>query len=79
MPALDCPICEANINFSDEAKAGERITCPNCYVQLALYKHRGKQVFGCALCKEPVFDPARCNECERRHEKRRQLIEEGRL
>ena len=33
----------------------------------------------CRCCKEPVFDPGRCEECERRHEKKAELIEEGRL
>ncbi len=78
MSGLRCPICEANIDFSENAKAGERVSCPNCYAQLALYKHKGKWVVGCAFCKEPIFDPARCLECERRHE-RRKLLEEGRL
>ena len=79
MKTFKCPICETNIEFPDNAKAGERATCSNCYAQLGLNKHRGKWVIGCAFCKEPVFDPASCDECERRHEKRRQLIEEGRL
>jgi C4-type Zn-finger protein len=79
MKLLKCPICEANIEIHEKTKGGERLTCPNCFAQLALYKHRGKLVFGCAYCKELVFDPAACDECERRHERKRQLIEEGKL
>lgn len=79
MAVKNCPICETGIEIPDKTKGGERLTCPNCFAQLALYKRRGKLVFGCAYCKERVFDPAACDECERRHEKRRQLIEEGRL
>jgi primosomal protein N' len=78
MAALNCPVCENKIEFPDRTKAGERITCPRCYAQLALYKHKGEWVVGCAFCKEPVFDPALCEECERRHE-RKKLLEEGRL
>lgn len=58
MKVLKCPICEANIEISDKTKVGERLTCSNCYAQLALYKHRSK--LG-------------------RHERKRQLIDEGRL
>jgi len=74
-----CPICEADIQIPDNTKPGERITCSSCYAQLGLYKFHGKWTIGCAFCKEPVFDPAACEECERRHERRKKLIEEGRL
>jgi len=79
MKSLKCPICESEIELPDKPKVGGRITCSNCYAQLALRKHGGKLMFGCAYCNEPVFDPAACDECERRHERKRQLIEEGRL
>jgi len=73
-----CPVCENFIEVSDQAKAGERITCPNCFAQLVVHHKKGKIVLGCAICKEPVFDPANCDECERRRE-RKALLEEGRL
>lgn len=78
MPALNCPICETEIDLPDKAKAGARITCPACYAQLGVHKHKGRPMLGCAFCKEEVFDPARCEDCERRHEKKK-LLEEGRL
>ncbi len=78
MNKLKCPICDNVIDIPPEKKEKERITCPNCFAQLALYKHEGKLVFGCAYCKEQVFDPDRCDECERRHDKKK-LLEEGLL
>lgn len=78
MAKLNCPICEIKIDIADDKNEKGRITCPNCFAQLAVYKHKGRMIFGCAYCKESVFDPARCDECERRHEKKR-LLEEGRL
>jgi len=78
MIKLTCPICENNIELSDSSKAGSRLTCPACFAQLALFKHQGKHVLGCAMCKEPVFDPGNCGDCERRREKKK-ILEEGRL
>jgi len=75
---IPCPICEARIQVPDQVKKGERITCPNCFAQLGAHKQRGKIILACAFCKEPVFDPVNCDECERRHEKRK-ILEEGRL
>ncbi len=76
---MKCPICEANIEIADKPKEGSRVTCANCYAQLGLHKHKGEWVLGCAFCKEPVFDPESCEECERRHERRAELIEEGKF
>jgi primosomal protein N' len=75
---LQCNVCEYKIELSDKAKPGERITCPNCFAQLGLYKYKGKFVLGCAICKEAVFDPNACAVCERNRE-RKSLLEEGKL
>ncbi len=79
MNVLKCPICETDIEILEKPMSGERLTCSNCYAQLALRKIKSKLILGCAYCKEPVFDPVACDECERRHERKRELIEEGRL
>lgn len=80
MPAykLNCPVCENEIEISEGAKEGKRLTCQNCFAQLALYKYKGKKLLACAFCKEPLFDPEQCEGCERRREKKK-IIEEGRL
>ena len=75
---LLCNICEYKIDIPDGTKSGVRITCPNCFAQLGLYKVRGKFVLGCAICKESVFDPDGCAKCERNRE-RKALLEEGKL
>jgi primosomal protein N' len=73
---LKCPVCEYKIELPDNIRSGKRITCPNCFAQMALFKYKGKPVLGCALCKDPVFDPGNCEECERRREKKK-ILEEG--
>ena len=78
MIKLNCPICENTIDLPDNSKEKQRVTCSNCFAQLAFYRHNGKPVLGCAICKEPVFDPESCADCERRRE-RKMLLEEGRL
>ncbi|MBN3033678.1 MAG: hypothetical protein JW873_06250 [Candidatus Saganbacteria bacterium] len=75
---LTCPICEFNFEVPDSTKPKARITCPNCFAQLALHDHKGKKVLACAICKNPIFDPAECGDCERRREKRT-ILEEGKL
>lgn len=75
---LKCPICEAKIEIPADARPGRRVTCANCFAQLALFSHQGKSILGCAICKEPVFDPANCEDCERRREKKR-ILEAGEL
>ncbi len=75
---LKCHICEGDVEISDNTKPGTRITCPHCFAQLGLYKHQGKYVLGCAICKEATFDPDACARCERNREKK-SLLEEGRL
>jgi DNA-directed RNA polymerase subunit RPC12/RpoP len=75
---LPCNICEYKIDVPDSTTAGARITCPNCFAQLGLYKYKGQFVLGCAICKEPVFDPNACALCERSRE-RKSLLEEGKL
>lgn len=78
MPKYRCPVCENEVEVPEGVKPSERITCPHCFAQLALHKHHGELVFACAICKEPVFDPDQCADCERRREKKK-LLEEGRL
>lgn len=78
MSSWNCPICENKIELHHHPKNGERITCPNCFSQLAFYEHNHNISIGCAMCKESIFDPSGCGECERRNEKKR-LLEEGRL
>jgi hypothetical protein len=78
MPVYKCPVCETGIDIPDNVKVQERFTCPTCFAQLALHKHKRKKVLACAICQEPVFDPANCADCERRREKKT-LLEEGRL
>jgi len=75
---LQCNVCENKIELPDNSKPGTRVTCPNCFAQLGLYKYKGKFVLGCAICKEPVFDPNACERCERNRE-RKALLEEGKL
>jgi hypothetical protein len=79
MKKVNCPICEGPIEIGDQDKSGKRITCPNCFAQLGLFNIKGHPILGCAICKEPVFDPDNCSECERRHQKQKELIEEGNL
>ena len=73
-----CPICESEIEVADNAKTGDRFTCPGCFAQLALYRHKHKIIIGCAICKEAVFNPENCEDCTRRQEKKK-FLEEGRL
>jgi len=75
---MKCNICENEIEVKADAKPGTRITCPHCFAQLAVYKHKGKLVLGCAMCKESIFDPSHCDKCERRRELK-ELITEGKL
>jgi hypothetical protein len=73
-----CPVCENPVEIPDGGKAGARATCTNCFAQLAVFKNKIDYFLACAICKEPVFDPANCGDCERRRERKR-LLEEGRL
>jgi len=75
---LECPVCEVKIELPDNTKPGTRVTCPNCFAQMGLFVHKGTKVLGCALCKEAVFSPDNCEECERRREKKK-ILEEGAL
>ena len=75
---LQCNVCETMVEIPKNAKTGDRITCPNCFAQLGLYKVKDKFFLGCAICKDAVFDPSACGECERRREKKA-ILEEGRL
>lgn len=78
MAVYKCPICDNSFEIADSTKIGERLSCPNCSAQLALRKFRGKKVLTCPTCKEEIFDPQNCEECETKREKKR-LLEEGRL
>lgn len=75
---IKCPICETKIEIAADARSGQRLTCPNCFAQLAVFSHQGKRVLGCAICKEPLFDPGNCEDCERRRE-RKKILEAGEL
>lgn len=79
MIRLNCPVCEHKIELADSVKDGKRITCPNCFAQLGLFKTKKQIILGCAVCKEPVFDPSLCGECERHREKKRAILEKGEL
>lgn len=79
MKKMTCPICENKIELPAGTKIGHRVTCPHCFAQLALYKHKGEEVLACALCKNPTFDPVECGDCERRRDKKKAIIEEGQL
>jgi len=78
MTNFKCPICETKITVEDSAPKGQRITCPNCYAQLAIQQVKDKKFLACAICKEAVFEPDNCEECERRRE-RKKLINDGEL
>lgn len=78
MKVFKCPICENQVEISEHAKKGERVTCTHCFAQLALHHYKGKEVLACANCKETVFDPANCGACERRRELKK-IWEEGKL
>jgi primosomal protein N' len=75
---MKCPICETVIEVPDPTREGTRITCPTCFAQLGIFKHKSEHILACAICKEAVFDPDKCADCERRREKKK-IIEEGRL
>jgi hypothetical protein len=78
MQTKKCPVCETIIEIPENFHNAQRVTCPNCFAQLALYHHKGVAVLGCAICKESIFNPENCENCEQRREKKR-LLEEGRL
>ncbi|OGC32568.1 hypothetical protein A2311_04460 [candidate division WOR-1 bacterium RIFOXYB2_FULL_48_7] len=78
MQQLTCPVCETKIDLPAKAKVGDRITCPVCFAQMGLFKHKDKFVLACALCKDPEFDPGKCGDCERRHDQKK-LWESGKL
>jgi hypothetical protein len=78
MAIYKCPVCESDIEVPDNERKGTRITCHICFAQLALHEHKKKRFLACAVCKEPVFDPANCGECERRRDKKR-ILKEGQL
>ena len=78
MKNFKCPICEAEIKMEEPLKISERFNCENCFAELALHKHKKNIFLGCALCKEPGFDPNNCADCERRQEKK-SILDEGRL
>ncbi len=59
---LKCIVCEKEFEVPLKTKAGERLTCPNCFAQLSLEIAEGKRVLRCALCKKGVLE---CGEnCE---------------
>ncbi len=75
---LKCNVCETEIEIPNNAKQGLRITCPNCFAQLGLYKIKGGFFLGCAICKDVIFDPNACARCERNREKKA-ILEKGEL
>lgn len=68
MLKFNCPICENPISLPEDVKVGQRLTCERCSAQLAVHKHRRRFFLGCPLCQEEVFDPMKCDACERRRE-----------
>ncbi|MFA6431951.1 MAG: hypothetical protein WCV91_06215 [Candidatus Margulisiibacteriota bacterium] len=75
---INCPVCDNPIELPEKPKEKERVTCNFCYTQLAIFKHKGEYILACAVCKDRVFEPGNCGECERRHERKR-ILEEGKL
>lgn len=64
---LKCNICEHEIDVSG-MKEGQRLTCPNCFAQLAVRITNGKKALRCAICK---LDEVECTpDCEVRFKKR---------
>lgn len=76
MIKIKCHICENDIELPDKVKEGERVTCPSCFAQTAVFKHKGKVILACAFCKDEDFDPTNCGKCERRRELKK-IYEEG--
>ncbi len=75
MITLECPICDTKIKLSKKTKLNDRVTCPNCYAQLAFKKLKGRLELRCSLCP---YGHAECDEeCERRmsHLKQKELLE----
>ncbi|MBI5400264.1 hypothetical protein HZB07_06660 [Candidatus Saganbacteria bacterium] len=73
-----CPICDHEIDVPANFKPGQRLTCPYCFVQLALHQHKREVFLACPVCKEAVFDPQTCENCETRRDRKR-FLDEGRL
>gem|GEM_PF-4069074 len=72
---LTCPICDAEVILDEKSKLNDRITCTNCYAQLAFKKVRNKLELRCSLCPN---DHKEClDDCERRisHLKQHDLME----
>lgn len=64
-PKFKCPVCEHEIQLQEGTKDGDRITCPNCFAQLAIKIEEGRKKLKCALCANPKL--ADCKpDCERR-------------
>ncbi|MBU0672612.1 MAG: hypothetical protein KJ732_06265 [Candidatus Margulisbacteria bacterium] len=78
MAIFECPVCESKIDVPEQTKLKERLTCPSCFSQLSLQNYKGKNILTCAVCKEPVFDPVNCEDCDRLRDKQK-LLDEGRL
>lgn len=78
MLKLSCPICEAPVEVPPLVEERTRVTCHNCFAQLAVYRQKDEIILTCAMCKESIFDPENCENCDRRREKKR-IFEEGRL
>jgi len=64
---LKCNVCEHEIEVSG-MKEGRRLTCPNCFAQLAVNIINGKKVLRCAICRKGEIE---CSaDCEIRFSKR---------
>ena len=64
MANVKCTVCEHVIDLPDEAKEGERFTCPNCFAQLVLRIANGKKVARCAVCNKELKECG--SDCERK-------------
>jgi len=60
---LKCNVCEHRFEVPLKTKAGERITCPNCFAQLSLAIVNGKRTLRCAMCQQGVLECV--NDCEK--------------
>lgn len=75
MIKLNCPVCDKLIELSGTTKLNDRVTCPNCYAQLAFKKRKSQLELRCSLC--PEGHSVCSEECERRmaHLKQMDLLE----
>jgi len=64
---LKCKVCEHEIDAAG-MKEGQRLSCPNCFAQLAIYIIKGKKALRCAICKKGELECT--SDCEVKMTKR---------